>query len=866
MEPSKLILKCIKAIESFDNNGSSTVDVHITRFLGKSNEGVSSRTSTSNAAEELISGGSRRYASSSMLFDDPDDIMVQQVFYGVKRFEKALSVFLNAMYHLNASVLNRQDYILFQVLSYLILFRLPELGMKKMGVLLDSQEPAKMHTLLSFAFDAEKLKEWVVQGWCKFLDRGFVEQLLAALDRLRPDATAWLDSRYTKAFGHSQIIQLNSNTANNGGALSSTSLSKNIPPPPSGVTIVPRKALTVPVAPNITKPTPRIIPEPIRIPQSFSMNPVPDWIENTSLEEIEEINKKLKEDNKIKTLAKYNFEKTVPKLHETKSTVEQLRAEVEAQRKLEHEPIFRARPPPPLPLTGADVKLNAAAILREEATLTAKISKEAAIIRDFEGNLRDTTEYYAWQEQERKRDEEARLLAVAMRKKEAEEATVAIKVSAAIKEEQAKMIVQDMKAINAIVLKHVALEKDVEIKVKQKIVDQVKTTEFLKPAIARSSVIEKRKKKHDRVRESSIAAETKLAKEREIEAAEKAEVLRKIRAIERVPEVSIKSFDPNTTSEVGLLSEMSLVEMNDRLAILRRNEAVQVADKRRDILMEKREKEELMLARVRNIQRVRERMSGINRETRNEKKEKSIAEREAAEAAREEKLLILNQKLIQKRAERENERREMAEDNARKAKAAMFLGGQAAETEAARLESRLLGMELRAQHDKEILLDAQERVSGVKVAEARAAEVRFAEAKAKRDTLEKTKKLELMAKSKEENEFRLIDTARRKHMFFEAADREMAVLDMRDSINEYAATRRHRDEDHARSLRGGVPRDFEKQTTLERRMARLPEGNPLSLTMQMRLTQGSVANAEKERQRTAALLVEKERKDVQSLA
>ena len=856
MEPAKLITKCIRSIETFDNNGASTVDVHITRFLGKANEGISSQSSDS------LGGSSRRYASSSMLFDDPDDIMIQQVFYGVKRFEKALSVFLNALYHLNASVLNRQDYVLFQVLSYLILFRLPELGMKKLGVLLDSQEPSKMHTLLSFAFDADKLKEWVVQGWCKFLDRGFVDQLLVALDRLRPDATAWLDSRYTKAFGHSQILQLNSNNGSDAAAFSSSL--KSIPPPPSGITIVPRKALTVPVAPNITKPTPRVIPEPIRIAQSFSMNPVPDWIENTSLEEIEERNKKLKEDNKIKTLSKYNFDKTVPKLHETKSTVEQLRAEVEAQRKLEQEPVFRSRPPPPLSLTGADVKLNAAAILREEATLTAKISKEVAIIRDFEGNLRDTTQYYAWQEQERKRDEDARLLAVAMRKKEAEEAAVAIKIGAAIKEEQAKMIVQDMKAINAIVLKHVALEKEEDIKVKQKIADQVKSSEFLKPAIARSSVIQKRKNKHDRVRESSIAAEAKLAKEREIEAAEKAEILRKIRAFERVPEVSIKSFDPNTTSQVGLLSEMSLVEMNDRLAILRRNEAMQVADKRRDILMEKREKEELMLARVRNIQRVRERMSGINRDTRNEKKEKSNAEREAEEAAREEKLLILNQKLVQKRAERENERREMAEDNARKAKAAMFLGGQAAETEAARLESRLLGMELRAQHDKEIILDAQERLSGVKVAEARAAEIRMAEAKAKRDTLEKTKKLELLAKSKEENEFRLIDTARRKHMFFETADREMAVLDMRDSINEYAAAQRHRDEDHARTLRGGVPRDIEKQTTLERRLARLPEGNPLSLTMQMRLTQGSVANAEKERQRTA-LLAENERRDVRSL-
>jgi len=859
MEPAKLITKCIRSIETFEKK-NSTIDVHLTSFLlGQANEGVSSQSSDS------LGGSSRRYASSSMLFDDPDDIMIQQVFYGVKRYEKALSVFLNALYHLNASVLNRQDYVLFQVISYLILFRLPELGMKKLGVLLDSQEPSKMHTLLSFAFDADKLKEWVVQGWCKFLDRGFVDQLLVALDRLRPDATAWLDSRYTKAFGNSQILQLNSNNGSDAAAFSLSSSSKNIPPPPSGVTIVPRKALTVPVAPNITKPTPRVIPEPIRIAQSFSMNPVPDWIENTSLEEIEERNKKLKEDNKIKTLSKYNFDKTVPKLHETKSTVEQLRAEVEAQRKLEQEPVFRARPPPPLSLTGADVKLNAAAILREEAMLTAKISKEVAIIRDFEGNLRDTTQYYAWQEEERKRDEDARLLAVAMRKKEAEEAAVAIKIGAAIKEEQAKMIVQDMKAINAIVLKHVALEKEEDIKVKQKIADQVKSSEFLKPAIARSSVIQKRKKRHDRVRESSIAAEAKLAKEREIEAAEKAEILRKIRAFERVPEVSIKSFDPNTTSQVGLLSEMSLVEMNDRLAILRRNEAMQVADKRRDILMEKREKEELMLARVRNIQRVRERMSGINRDARNEKKEKSIAEREAEEAAREEKLLILNQKLVQKRAERENERREMAEDNARKAKAAMFLGGQAAETEAARLESRLLGMELRAQHDKELVLDAQERLSGVKVAEVRAAEIRTAEAKAKRDTLEKTKKLELLAKSKEENEFRLIDTARRKHMFFETADREMAVLDMRDSINEYAASQRHRDEDHARTLRGGVPRDIEKQTTLERRLARLPEGNPLSLTMQMRLTQGSVANAEKQRQRTA-LLAESERRDVQGLA
>jgi outer membrane protein OmpA-like peptidoglycan-associated protein len=55
------------------------------------------------------------------------------------------------------------------------------------------------------------------------------------------------------------------------------------------------------------------------------------------------------------------------------------------------------------------VKLNAAAILREDAALTAKHAKEAAVIRAFEGNLRDTTEYFAWQEEMRRQDEQAKL-------------------------------------------------------------------------------------------------------------------------------------------------------------------------------------------------------------------------------------------------------------------------------------------------------------------------------------------------------------------------------------------------------------------------------------------------------------------------
>jgi hypothetical protein len=129
---------------------------------------------------------------------------------------------------------------------------------------------------------------------------------------------------------------------------------------------------------------------------------------------------------------------------------------------------------------------------------------------------------------------------------------------------------------------------------------------------------------------------------------------------------------------------------------------------------------------------------------------------------------------------------------------------------------------------------------------------------------EKAKRLELMQHSREEQAFRLADTARRKHMFFEAADREMALLSMRDSLNEYAAARRHGDQDRARAARGGAPRDEQKMETLQRRAERLPEGHPLALTMHMRVTQGAVARAERQRLQ-AARAAEEEQMDVAGL-
>ena len=79
------------------------------------------------------------------------------------------------------------------------------------------------------------------------------------------------------------------------------------------------------------------------------------------------------------------------------------------------------------------------------------------------------------------------------------------------------------------------------------------------------------------------------------------DLIRQIRALERVPVERVKVFDPTTSCGIGLLEEMSLVELRERLAMVQRMTKEKEAQKRTSILKGKREDE----------QRLRERASAL---------------------------------------------------------------------------------------------------------------------------------------------------------------------------------------------------------------------------------------------------------------
>ena len=160
---------------------------------------------------------------------------------------------------------------------------------------------------------------------------------------------------------------------------------------------------------KLTRPKPRHVPEPEEIQQGTPAVPVPHKLfARTSLKKIAEEDAERRARSRAETIAKYEGIKREPNLHETPDTVRDLRAKVEEDRMAPCRVRFRAKPAP-RQTADAQVKMTAAAIMREDALYKKKQEKEKVTLEKFETELRDTSEFYRWQSEEWKKEEEAKL-------------------------------------------------------------------------------------------------------------------------------------------------------------------------------------------------------------------------------------------------------------------------------------------------------------------------------------------------------------------------------------------------------------------------------------------------------------------------
>lgn len=316
---------------------------------------------------------------------------MREVLYGVMRYKAALKAFMTCFLNDMMSRVARSDYTMYMILAYLALFRLKELTFLEFRKFTLAIDPNKGALLVEYLFDRDTLdSSGVVQQWIKVFDPDYVhDTLLANLGHFRDGANELVAELKAKSDGRILAKKQSGDLGCDGRK---------------------RKAVTKPVAPQLTRPNPRRVPEPRAIRQGYSRATVEEAHERPSTpgDAAEENASRANEEIDMKHRSSKAATKVVPmKLHKTRQTLLKVAREVEEKEAaaIDFEK-FKAssRPPPPT----ADVRLNTSAILREDALLRQKHEQDAKLMSAYEAQLNDGSEFYRWQTDMKARDRQVR--------------------------------------------------------------------------------------------------------------------------------------------------------------------------------------------------------------------------------------------------------------------------------------------------------------------------------------------------------------------------------------------------------------------------------------------------------------------------
>lgn len=649
LSPGDLIARCEECVRTWEPS-KTTVDSHVEEYITRNR------------------------------VSDPDDQrFVQQVMYGTMRYKKMLKIFLSSLYFKHGGETQRSDYTLYMVFAYLALLRLHELGFPDFRTLVMSQEYHAMSVLLKFLFNQTNLNEWLRPEWLKLYEPKFVdEQLIEKVLVFVPNVEAL------------QKVLEGSMAAEAAKKEAAAEAAKALAEGRGG-----GGQFTTPEPFALTQPKLRLVPPPEDVIEPFKAGGVPTstYTDPKDLVDRVELDKK-KDANRIRLKAKYSNPNIQPfklRVLERPNNLEKVREEVEQARAAECNFEGEKAHPVPRQLPGQGmVRLNEAAILREDNLYRKKQESEAAQLGAYERELRDSAEFDAWQQKMKEQDEEARVRNIERRRmetlladEEAKEArlrkeqenraaAMAMKVDAARAEEQRQAAEEKLQARHKAVVAEVQSRRD-------------------RPLIAKEEVVQKNKKDARVLRSEIEQMEAARAAERRQEEARRADLIKQIRALELVPRKREARLDPTYTPQLGLLEEMSLAELRERLLIVEEQQLEDEEARRTKIKLEKDEKQTDLAQRAGRLAEMRER-AAVEASTRRE--QTKAAERAAVEATRErvaDAQLKVKATLEEKRTQRLRKEAELAAELKRIRIKNQFLEADKDAVERKKWESQLVG-------------------------------------------------------------------------------------------------------------------------------------------------------------------------------
>ncbi|KAF1672058.1 CFA99 protein, partial [Pygoscelis papua] len=536
---------------------------------------------------------------------------------GCIEYKSLLDVVVDAFFVRDGRYCLISERNLYIVICYLATFQLEELGLQHFSRIVKSLDTAKMQKFLRFFFNALYLNTWIKDEWSQFYDSLYVkENWIDPLLRWQPKVQQLIE----------QLTDILSNRT----------------------TTVKSSTVTQPKEFNLTVPKPRAIPIPLPIPLLEKRPPVPPSTykppkEKKQLEEIKTKNRR-KAEVSIRSIT-----------HACKGDTFFLNSLLVQGTFLTGREVV-----PFLPqylevvweLTdNIPIKLNAAAILREGALYQRKMEQELKRIENLLRGAGDPSEFLEWQKQMRGKDLEEQLAEIECRRLQGklshEEAVLAHQN--VIQENKKKA---DLMREEKAELMHRYAEKRLqEQKEMRDLVEQV--VEGHKNAKQAKIKLQKYKQRIvQEVCEENRELLRQALEEEEEKLRKRYELIQQIRAIESLPSVRHKFVDLTETGGHGLICEMSIVELRERLALLRDTQKAAEEEKRDQIIHEKQAKEQLLLDKLDQISLFRAQLGRAAALKQEEKKRKSQS---GERPMKDERILNLQKKIVEKTMERKKQ-------------------------------------------------------------------------------------------------------------------------------------------------------------------------------------------------------------------
>ena len=225
-------------------------------------------------------------------------------------------------------------------------------------------------------------------------------------------------------------------------------------------------------------------------------------------------------------------------------------------------------------------------------------------MKDLEWNQRDETEFVTWKREMDQRDEIIRLDYIQRKKIEMELAREQAILAQEQKAHENRVNAKNMKieSHNRLDEREKNLKEEYDKKVK--IVEQVHTQDDKAHEAMEKMKAENRELRNQINKEMAEAMQRKKDEE-EFEHRRKQELIRQIRELEKIPIVRTKGFDPTEAGGHGLLDEMSIAELRERIEFNKREIEQQTEAKRQENLRKKDQEAEELINTAQKIQEAR---------------------------------------------------------------------------------------------------------------------------------------------------------------------------------------------------------------------------------------------------------------------